>query len=310
MLGNNAKRGGRRPRSDGANPAAPPPGKAPGKAPGPRTNAPVPAAPAPAEAQNKKPTQPQPNPQYRYQADIEDPQAVPRVLNMILDTKYTVTGRDLCSISDPLRKGIKDVVMTKRHPFNLIGLEVEEPDDESEETHLVAYGNEPGSDHSHPIPPTHTRTSRKHAAYDLMPIHVIPAIINDRISIDCILDTGSVVCVMSEDIWLKLGATLNPNGAITLETATADQSGTQGQVRDASLRIGDTEVLLQFQVMKDAAFDVLLGQPFFAVTECETKVFANGEQHITISSPQARQQRSRIPTQIRTVRCYHDKPDF
>jgi hypothetical protein len=47
----------------------------------------------------------------------------------------------------------------------------------------------------------------------------------------------------------------------------------------------DIDIYLQVQVMPNAPYNVLLGHPFYTLTECITKDFANGDQHLTITDP-------------------------
>jgi hypothetical protein len=45
------------------------------------------------------------------------------------------------------------------------------------------------------------------------------------------------------------------------------------------------DIYLQVQVMPKAPYDILLGCPFYALTECITKDFANVNQHLTVMDP-------------------------
>jgi hypothetical protein len=57
----------------------------------------------------------------------------------------------------------------------------------------------------------------------------------------------------------------------------------------------DIDIYLQVQVMPNAPYDILLGCPFYALTEYITKDSANGDQHLTIMDPNM-QQCVMIPT--------------
>jgi hypothetical protein len=45
------------------------------------------------------------------------------------------------------------------------------------------------------------------------------------------------------------------------------------------------DIYLQLQVMPNAPYNILLCRPFYALTECITKDFANSDQHLTITDP-------------------------
>jgi hypothetical protein len=69
-----------------------------------------------------------------------------------------------------------------------------------------------------------------------------------------------------------------------------------GCLRNIRFTFDDIDIYLQVQVMPDAPYDILLGCPFYALTECITKDFANSNQHLTITDSNT-QQCVTIPTQ-------------
>jgi hypothetical protein len=70
----------------------------------------------------------------------------------------------------------------------------------------------------------------------------------------------------------------------------------------------DIDIYLQVQVMPNAPYDILLGRPFYALTECITKDFANRDQHLTVTDPNTRKCIT-IPTREQK-RHQHPHPDF
>jgi hypothetical protein len=68
------------------------------------------------------------------------------------------------------------------------------------------------------------------------------------------------------------------------------------------------DIYLQVQVMPNAPYDILLSRLFYALTECITKDFTNGDQHLTITDPNTRQCVT-IPTK-EWKRHRHPDPDF
>lgn len=295
FVGDQAKKDGKRMKLDGVIITS-----KPGKPPGQREQAPTP--PAPTEAQSKK--QPAPTGQFRYKADIESDQVIKTVMDRALSTTVTLTVHELLAITSDGRKVLRDLITSKRVSINqLLGPLDESGHDTDDEAQPILSNNYASPSDSRQHPTRRGRVSGRKGAFDIMPIHVITAKISGKLELPCVLDTGSCVCVLSEDLWLTLGATLCPDKSLTLETATGGRADSLGQICDVPVQVGDIEVLITFEVMRDAAFDLLLGQPFFAITECETKVYENGDQHITISAPEDRRHRNKIPTMVRQVRC-------
>jgi hypothetical protein len=93
-----------------------------------------------------------------------------------------------------------------------------------------------------------------------------------------------------------------------MEAANSTVTETHGCLRNIRFTFNDIDIYLQVQVMPNAPYDILLGCPFYALTECITKDFANGDQHLTITDPNTRQCVT-IPTQERKRQRRPD-PDF
>jgi hypothetical protein len=74
-----------------------------------------------------------------------------------------------------------------------------------------------------------------------------------------------------------------------MEAANSTITKTHGCIRNIRFTFNDIDIYLQVQVMLNAPYDILLGRPFYALMECITKDFANGNQHLTITDPNTRQ---------------------
>jgi hypothetical protein len=70
-----------------------------------------------------------------------------------------------------------------------------------------------------------------------------------------------------------------------MESANNTRNHTLGLVQNVRLTLGSILLSLQIQVIKDAPFEVLLGQPFFALSSCITEDSTDGESYITIRNP-------------------------
>ena len=67
--------------------------------------------------------------------------------------------------------------------------------------------------------------------------------------------------------------------------ADHSRSSTLGTLENVLLKFGDVKLYIQVQVVEDAPFDILLGQPFFAVAGAQMSHSTSGEQLITLKDP-------------------------
>jgi hypothetical protein len=70
-----------------------------------------------------------------------------------------------------------------------------------------------------------------------------------------------------------------------MEAANSTITKTHSHLHNIHFTFDDIDIYLQVQVMPNTPYDILLGCPFYALTECITKDFANGDQHLTIMDP-------------------------
>ena len=78
---------------------------------------------------------------------------------------------------------------------------------------------------------------------------------------------------------------LKPTKTYNMVAADHSRSSTLGTLENVLLKFGDVELYIQVQVVEDAPFDILLGQPFFAVAGAQTSHSTSGEQLITLKDP-------------------------
>ncbi|KZT01262.1 uncharacterized protein LAESUDRAFT_664318, partial [Laetiporus sulphureus 93-53] len=86
----------------------------------------------------------------------------------------------------------------------------------------------------------------------------------------CILNQGTQICIMREDIWKDLRAPLNPDGAILLKTANTSVEKMIRKLPCVQLHFGSIIIATHVQIVHHAPFKILLEQPFFAMAACET----------------------------------------
>jgi hypothetical protein len=129
---------------------------------------------------------------------------------------------------------------------------------------------------------------------DSIPLRSIFLLVKGKLMVECILDSGCQIVAMNSVTWEKLGNNLQVEHALKMEAANSTITKTHSRLRNICFTF-DNDIYLQVQVMPNAPYDILLGRPFYALTECITKDFANGNQHLTITDPNT-QQCVTIPT--------------
>ncbi|PBL01896.1 hypothetical protein ARMGADRAFT_861228, partial [Armillaria gallica] len=103
--------------------------------------------------------------------------------------------------------------------------------------------------------------------------------------VESILDEGCQVVAMSYDVWQKLGLPLDPTIKISLQSANNESDWSEGICHNVPFDFGGLEVLLQVHVVKNAAYDILLGRPFSILTESKIDNRFNGDQLVTLTDP-------------------------
>ena len=120
---------------------------------------------------------------------------------------------------------------------------------------------------------------------DSMPLRAVWLIIEGKISCECLLDGGSQMVRMNENVWKKIGNNLRIQECVEMQAANSGRTLSNGRLENVKFTFGDIDIFLQVQVMTGVPYDVLLGQPFTALTKCVTHEWRNSDAHITIWDP-------------------------
>ena len=70
-----------------------------------------------------------------------------------------------------------------------------------------------------------------------------------------------------------------------MQSANGTVDKSLGLARNIPCRIGDITLYLQIHVIRDPAYDILMGRPFDVLTESIVRNYANEDQTITICDP-------------------------
>jgi hypothetical protein len=238
------------------------------------------------------------DPAFRTAAPIEDPKIVEQVLDRLLKEKnIAMTTEELFAISPDIRNRVRTLVTPKRTTaalneianFHHDGTEVILPSVDSllerdqlprgvirikdpYETYLRALS--PGE------PPRPLRVAPESNA-----LRTVRALVAEKDEVDCILDPGCQIVACSEAVCHELGFSYDPSVVLHMQSANGEVDRSLGLARNVPFTVGDMTFYLQVHVIRQAAYDILLGRPFDVVASSVVRNFENEDQTITLHCP-------------------------
>jgi len=224
----------------------------------------VPKQPVLTTRTNEKPTSASPAPQFRYHTPIEDSALIAKVAKQALDVQITLPIRDILSISPDVRRHIKDQIMTKQ--VTSASANASSANANNVECFMAALPE---------------WTDNIIVANHSVNLQVLDLTLDNKVQVEAILDEGSQIVGLCKDIWEKLGVPVRSNHKMNMISANASSNQTIGLIHDLKVTIGAYNFYLQVQVIENASYEMLLGQPFLTLTEANTQHYANGDSHIT-----------------------------
>ena len=270
----------------------------------------------PAQANAKKS-----DPAYRTIPAIHDPKIATDVYQRALDTPLTITYHELLSLSPEVRAQVRDAITSKRvqnkevtqaNTLQEIELTEEElsylmPDEE-----LVPY-----STPSKPMPImplTQTKQEKlpsnaivvqdpieqyyKNLGPGEMPdpdrlivakessaLRSITPLIDSQLKVQAILDPGCQIVAMSEDVCHELALPYDPTIILNMQSANGAIDPSLGLARNVPFLVGELTFYMQVHVIRNPAYDILLGRPFDVLTQSVVRNFRNEDQTITVHDP-------------------------
>lgn len=214
--------------------------------------------------------------QYKYVTPVEDIRTTARVAQLCLDSEVKLTTKEVFAISPDVRRIIKEQLATKKvavqGPHRLTNLiEIEDDADEKEAVSTLVAALKEREDSI--IVANHSEDLR---AIDLT---------IGGVTVEALLDDGSQIIGMREDIWKKIGSPVRSDHTMVMESANKSTNSTIGLLHDVKATIGGYDFYLQIQVVEDAPYEILLGRPFHALTALDHKHFTDGSSRITMTDP-------------------------
>ncbi|KAJ3725138.1 hypothetical protein C8R42DRAFT_557111, partial [Lentinula raphanica] len=122
-------------------------------------------------------------------------------------------------------------------------------------------------------------------AKDSQSLRSIYPLLNGRMHVESLLDSGSQIVSTSHEKAQQAGLIWDPDIVIYMQSANKGLEKSLGLARNVPFLIGDMTVLLQVHVLREPAYDMLLGRPFDSLLQTYVQNFADGRQVITLTDP-------------------------
>ncbi len=124
-----------------------------------------------------------------------------------------------------------------------------------------------------------------YVAKDSQALRSVFPFINGSERFESLYDTGSQIVSMASHVADRLGLIYDPDIVINMQSANKQVEKSLGMAKNIPFLFGDITVYLQVHIIKDPAYDVLLGRPFDALTTSTVYNMADGGQTIKIQDP-------------------------
>ena len=280
-------------------------------------------------------------PAYRTLPPIYDGKIAADVYDRAMEAPVTLTQRELLSLSPEVRSQVREATSAKRTQNKESG--AKEIHTYSEDSALTdAFDDIDPGDPQYRLPtatfinavhqpttpppgsivipdpyevyvkslPQGAVPDRLVVAKESSALRSIHPLVDHQRHVEAILDPGSQIIAMAEDICFDLGLIYDPAIILNMQSANGEVDQSLGLARNVPIQIGDMTLYIQIHIIRSPAYDILLGRPFDVLTESVVRNFANEDQTITIFDPNSGR-RATVPTSARgRPRRLLQRPNF
>jgi len=116
-------------------------------------------------------------------------------------------------------------------------------------------------------------------------LRVVWPVVANREAVECIIDPGSQIVAMSENVSRRLGLSYDPSVTLNMQSANGEVDRSLGLARNVPFRLDSLSFYLQVHIIRNPAYDVLLGCPFDVLLETTVVNFPNEDQTLTLHEP-------------------------
>ncbi|KAJ7360673.1 hypothetical protein DFH08DRAFT_1030769 [Mycena albidolilacea] len=231
-----------------------------------------------------KPVQPKkPDAAYRTNAPVYDEKIANAVFDRSMDTPVTLTQRELLSLSPEVRAQVREATTSRRvapaSKDKSAVPPVEQLAPALPSNAFIVPDPYECFYNSGEIPDDLVVSMESSAIRSILPT------VDNRQVVESIVDGGSQIIAMSEAVCHELGLPYDPRIVLKMQSANGSVSPSLGLARNVPFTIGDITLYLQVHVVRNPAYDILLGRPFDVLTQSVVRNFADENQTITICDP-------------------------
>ncbi|CDO73702.1 hypothetical protein BN946_scf185015.g30 [Trametes cinnabarina] len=260
------------------------------------------------------------DPAYRTQAPVHDPKVAEEIFARSMKAPViSLSPEELLSIAPEVRTKYREAVTPRRVPATKtvafvqfteeLGEDREDVDNAKPFLSTVTCNGEALEPGGYVLPDPYEVYLRDVAHEDdpkslvvAKESHALRSIVGlmaNKEYVEGMVDPGCMVIAMSEEACHELGLWYDPSVTLHMVSANGEVDSSLRLVRNVPFKVADIVLYLQVHVIRNAAYDLLLGRPFDVLTKSVVKNFNNEDQTITISCPNTGQVAT-IPTIKRT----------
>jgi hypothetical protein len=237
---------------------------------------------------------------YTMTSQIYDAKVAHKVFEQILSTGITLSQRDLLSLAPELRMKIADATVCKRIARTDAQAVLENIPEvapaQSSEAHMPASFSK--TIHELPANATIIKDPYKvllrqrlcgecssepvKVATESNALRAILPTIADQEQVEAILDPGCQIIAMSKEVCIALSIAYDPNVCLNMVLANGGVDQLLGLAKNVPFKIGKITIYLQVHILRQPAYDILLGRPFDVLTESVMVNYHDENQTITI----------------------------
>jgi Protein of unknown function (DUF4100)/Aspartyl protease len=266
-------------------------------------------------------------PGFQTTAKVYDPLIAKAVYERAMETPITVTQRELLSLAPEVRTQIADVTIRKRIPREPIGTAphraplsnamIEEITDENAPIPTEESDQSPHTPvtfANRALPPNATVIADPYEAYlrdhggsvnpgdpnavvaaESSALRAILPVVDGQDKVEAILDPGCQIVAMSEEVCNALALHYDPTIRLNMMSANGGVDQSLGLSRNVPFLVGDITLYLQVHVLRNPAYDILLGRPFDVLTQSVVRNYPDETQTVTILDPNSGK-KATVPT--------------
>ncbi|KAJ3720249.1 hypothetical protein DFJ43DRAFT_1159047 [Lentinula guzmanii] len=224
-------------------------------------------------------------PAYKFIAPVQKSGNVDEVVDKILDSQISIKASELLSTSKPIREELKYRVTQQRvsteeltKPMQVEQFELSNNTIDVQSLPSVTWekkfqrtnnGEQVSAfvvgdvvlQYLETLAPEEN-AKQVVVAKDSQSLRSIYPLMNGRLHVESLLDSGSQIVSTSQEKAEKAGLIWDPDIVIYMQSANKGLEKSLGLARNVPFLIGDMTVLLQVHVIREPAYDLLLGRPF------------------------------------------------